>query len=317
MKKLQKTIKNNKKLNVFLLFLALSFVFWSLIKLSRSYTSTVDINLTYKDLPENKLLQSDPKSNVEVTLNAVGFTLLKHKFSKKEIEVSLKNIKRKTNTQYYLLSSNVLKSIVKSFDESSVIDMSPDTLYFELGKSISKKVKVEPDISIQYKTGYHLLGELNIDPEYITVSGPKSQVDSIIYLTTKNLKLTNVYDTINSKIDILTNDELAKLSYSTTSISVSGKIEKFTEQTLEIPIVIKNVPNSYKISTFPNKVKVVFQVGLSDFNKVSEDDFLIICDYKSIENDAIDYLIPKVILKPSFISSLKIIPNKIEFLLEK
>ncbi len=317
MKKLQKTIKNNKKLNIFLLFLALSFVFWSLIKLSRSYTSTVQINLTYTDLPENKLLQSDPKSNVEVTLNAVGFKLLKHKFSKKEIEVSLKNIKRKTNTQYYLLSSNILKSIVKSFDESNVIEMSPDTLYFELGRSISKKIKVEPDISIQYKTGYHLLGELNVDPEYITVSGPKSQVDSIIYLTTKNVKLTNVYDTINSQLDILINDELAKLSYSTTSISVRGKIEKFTEQTLEIPIVIKNVPNSYKISTFPNKVKVVFQVGLSDFNKVSEDDFLIICDYKSIENNTLDYLIPKVILKPSFISSLKIIPNKIEFLLEK
>ena len=296
------------------MFLLLSFVFWMLIKLSASYSSTVQINLSYVDLPENKMLQSEPKSKVEVTLNAVGFTILKHKFSKKEIEVSLKNIKKKRGTRYYLLSSDVLKSVDKSFDKSNVTDISPDTLYFDLGKSVSKKVRVESDISIQYKTGYHLSGDLIVNPDYVTISGPKSQVDSVVYVKTKNLKLTNVYDTINSQVELLTTD---KLSYSKTMIEIRGKVEKFTEQTLEVPIVVKNVPSSSKISTFPNKVKVIFQIGLSDFNKVSKEDFVVECDYKLIESDEIDYLIPKVIRKPSLVNSVKIVPNKIEFLLEK
>ena len=83
MNTVQKSIKSNKKLNVFLLFLVLSFVFWMLIKLSRTYTSSVEINLSYTDLPKNKMLQAEPKSKVKVTLDAVGFTLLKYKFSKK------------------------------------------------------------------------------------------------------------------------------------------------------------------------------------------------------------------------------------------
>ena len=78
MNKAQKTIKNNRKLNVFLLFLLLSFVFWTHIKLSRTYTSAVEINLSYIDVPENKMLQSEPNSKVEVRLEAVGFKLLKY-----------------------------------------------------------------------------------------------------------------------------------------------------------------------------------------------------------------------------------------------
>jgi len=314
---MQKSFKSNRKLHVFLLFLLLAFVFWMLIKLSRPYTSTVDVNLVYTDVPENKLLQSAPKSKVEVTLNTVGFKLLKHKFSKKEVAVSLKNIKKKKNTEYYLLSSNVLKSVDKSFIESNVIDINPDTLYVELGKSISKKVKVEADISIQYKTGYHLAGELEIEPAYITITGPKSQVDSIIYLSTKNAKLTNVYDTVDEEVSILMNDKLAKLDYSATKVRIKGAVEKFTERTLEIPVKVKNVPTPYTISTFPSKVKVVFQIGLSDFNKINENDFEVICDYGIVESDAVDYLIPKISSKPNLVGNVKIIPNKIEFLLEK
>ncbi len=313
----QKTFKNNRKLHVFLLFLILAFGFWMLIKLSRTYTSTVSVNLNYTDLPNNKMLQSEPESTVKVTLRAVGFTLLKHKFSKKKVEVSLKNSKRKKRSQYYLLSSNVLSSVNNSFSKSEVISIEPDTLFFELGKSISKKVKVEPDLTIQYKSGYHLSGALEVEPEYITISGPQSVVDSVIYLTTKNLKITDVYDTIHKEIAVVSNSKTSKLTYSHATVTIKGKVEKFTERTIEVPIKVKNAPKSYTIKTFPDKVNVVFQIGLSDFNRIDENDFEVICDYGIIESDGIDYLIPKVVGKPSFVTGVKVVPNKVEFLLEK
>ncbi len=313
----QKTFKNNRKLHVFLLFLILACGFWMLIKLSRTYTSSVDINLNYTDFPKNKMLQSEPESAVKVTLRAVGFTLLKHKFSSKKVDVSLKNSRRKKNTQYYLLSSKVLNLVNNSFSESEVLGIEPDTLFFELGRSISKKVKVEPDLVIQYKSGYHLSGDLEVDPEYITISGPKKLVDSVIYITTQNLKITNVYDTIHKEVAIVSNNKVSNLTYSTSKVMIKGKVEKFTERTIEVLIKVKNAPKSYTIKTFPDKVKVVFQIGLSDFNRIDENDFDVVCDYRIVENDGIDYLIPKLIGKPSFITGVKIIPNKVEFLLEK
>ena len=251
----QKTFKNNRKLHVFLLFLILAFGFWMLIKLTRTYTSSVDVNLTYTDLPKDKMLQSEPESAVKVTLRAVGFTLLKHKFSNKKVEVSLKNSKRKNRTQYYLLSSTVLNSVNNSFSKSEVIGIEPDTLFFELGRSISKKVRVEPDIAIQYKSGYHLSGDLEVDPKYITISGPKRLVDSVVYISTESLKITNVYDTIHKEVAIAANNSLSRLTYSATKVTIKGKVEKFTERTIEVPITIKNAPKSFTIRTFPDKVK--------------------------------------------------------------
>jgi len=313
----QKTFKNNRKLHVFLLFLILAFGFWMLIKLTRTYTSSVDVNLTYTDLPKNKMLQSEPESKAKVTLRAVGFTLLKHKFSNKKVEVSLKNSKRKNNAQYYLLSTTVLNSVNNSFSKSEVIAIEPDTLFFELGRSISKKVRVEPDLTIQYKSGYHLSGDLEVDPRYITISGPKRLVDSVVYISTESLKITNVYDTIHNEVEIAANNNLSKLTYSATKVIIKGKVEKFTERTIEVPITVRNAPKSFTIKTFPDKVKVVFQIGLSDFNLIDENDFNIICDYGIVERDGIEYLIPELIRKPSFVSGVKITPNKVEFLLEK
>lgn len=318
MNKAQKAFKNNKRLRVFLLFLSLAFVFWMLIKLSRTYTSTVKATLLYTDLPDNKMLQSAPDATVDVNLTGVGFSILKYKFSSNKVSVGLKKIKRKKGTIYYLLSDVLIKDVNKAFEEANVIEITPDTLYFDLGRSISKKVKVEPDVTIQYKSGFHLSGDLVIDPEYITVSGPKSQVDSIIFLETRNIELTNVYDSINKKVTIITNDgRFSNLTFSETEVSIKGKVEKFTEQTLEVPVKVINVPNGFKINLFPNIVKVVFQIGLSDFNKINENDFEVVCDYNLLIDENVDYLVPKVIYKSSLIETVKIIPNKVEFLLEK
>jgi hypothetical protein len=71
------------------------------------------------------------------------------------------------------------------------------------------------------------------------------------------------------------------------------------------------------ISTYPKEVKVVFQVALSDYNKISENSFKIQCDYKHTEDNNLEYLIPKIVEKPDILFDVKVIPNKIEYLIKK
>jgi hypothetical protein len=316
MNKAQHALKNNKKLRVFLLFLSLSFLFWMLIKLSKNYTATIKVNLTYVDLPENKMLQADPISTIKVTINSGGFRLLKYTFSNRDVTLSLKNIKKKNSAIFYYLGSDIIKDIEDSFSKADVKYIEPDTLYFSLGKSISKKVKVEPNLSIQYKSGYNLLGSLKIDPEYITISGPEAQVSSVNLLTTEPIQLNNISDSINKNIAIAKIKDLNKINYSAELINVRGKVEKFTEMSLEVPFRILNAPSN-RIKTFPNKVKIVFQIGLSDFNRVTEGDFDLVCDFSKVKIDEVNYLVPEVLNKPNIVKEIKIIPNKIEFLIEK
>ena len=316
MNKAQHALKNNKKLRVFLLFLGLSLLFWMLIKLSKNYTATINVNLTYVDLPENKMLQADPLSTIKVTLNSGGFKLLKYKFSNNDVKLSLKNIKKKNSSTFYYLGSDIIKDIDDSFFKADVKYIEPDTIYFSLGKSISKKVKVVPNLSIQYKSGYNLLGSLEIEPEYITISGPEAQVSSVVSITTEAIQLNNVSDTINKNIAIAKIKDLNKINYSVEQINVKGRVEKFTEMSLEVPFRILNAPSN-TIKTFPKMVKIVFQIGLSDFNRVTEGDFDIVCDFSNVKIDEVNYLVPEVLNKPNIVKEIKVIPNKIEFLIEK
>ena len=51
--------------------------------------------------------------------------------------------------------------------------------------------------------------------------------------------------------------------------------------------------------------------------KVSKLSFKIECDYSVSEKNNLGYLIPKIIEKPDFIKSVKIIPTKVDFLIQK
>ena len=67
---------NNKKLRIFLLFLMLSFLFWSLIKLSKNYIADVKFDLVFTEEPQNKLIQNTSSNEIILTVNTLGFKLL-------------------------------------------------------------------------------------------------------------------------------------------------------------------------------------------------------------------------------------------------
>lgn len=313
----QKKIKNNKKVRIFALFFLLSALFWLLIKLSREYTTTTQVSVVYKDLPENKILQSEVKDKINVKIKSIGFNLFKNKISTNELEVSLKNIRKKKGTTYYYLTSNLLDDLSDDFSKLQVIAIKPDTIYVDLSKSVSKKIKVVPNLDIQYQTGYNISGDLKISPKEIVVTGPSSQVDTITAVHTEELILKDVNTSIDEVLKIVEFESLDKVRYAAKKVEVTARVEKFTERSITASYTIINISNNYKISTFPKELELVFKIGLSDFNKISANDFEITCDFKEASNNGLSFLIPKITKKPSLVKDVKIVPNKIDFLLEK
>ena len=312
------SIKNSKKTKMLFLLLSLSFLFWMLIKLSKEYTDVVQFNVNYLNLPKGKMLQEDPKKNIDVIIKTFGFNLVKYHINKRSINVDLNSLKRKKGLIYYQLANDFLPQIQQQVAaDVFVVAVKPDTLYFHLGVSKTKNVKIVPDINIQFQSGYNLLGNLKVDPDNISISGPEVLIDSIEEIKTESISLTDVNSSILIKAPILVLDKSSKVSYAVQEVSVSGTVEKFTEAKLHLPFTIKNLPANYSISTFPDKVEVVFQIGLSDYNKINKNDFKISCDYNRTLKNELSYLIPEIGSKPSMVTEIKIIPQQIEYLIKK
>ena len=310
--------KNNRKVKVFLFFLVLSSIIWLLIELSKPYTSEALFKIEYINLPSDKLLQNTPISEIKVALNAPGFSLLKYKVKKHYISFNINNLAKKGST-YYLLPNKQLSLINTQLSGgTTVLSLLKDTIFIDLGNNISKKVAVIPKIDIQYKIGYNLIEELQISPDSVLITGAEKYIDSIKEIQTIPLNLEEVSQDINLDLELLMPVKSSNVLCSVNQVQIQARVDKFTEGRFLIPVTVINEPDGVKINPFPKEIEIVYQAGLSDFDQITENSFSIVFDYKQFERDSLrDYLTPDILKQSEFASSIKIIPNQIEFLIQK
>jgi hypothetical protein len=310
------TLKSNKKLRVFLLFLLLSFLFWTLIKLSREYISEVEFGLSYTDVPKNKLIQNEPSERINLTLKTTGFKLLRYGFKPKVLEYTLTEIDRKSGTEYYSeTSSNINFLQAQLSAETVVLNAEPDTLFFDLGVRKSREVKVVSEVDFEFKNGFNFVQPVKMEPQLVTISGPEKVINTINEVYTQDVTFQDLSSSFSRKVGLIPPNDAVEISVQ--EVNVIGEVDKITDGSFSIPFEVINLPRNYLISTYPKEVKVVFQVALKDFNKIPENSFRVQCDYKKSEDNNLDYLIPQVVEKPEIIFDVKVIPNKIEFLIKK
>ena len=310
-------MKNSRKISkAFISFLVASFLIWLLITFSKEYTTVITYAVIYKNIPQNKLLQEAPINKIDITVKASGFKILRSNFKNKRIQLEASNLQRKENSKFYFLTKNQVMKIQKQLLFGVELkEILQDTIYLNLGLLTSKKVALKPNLEINYHIGYDLLNEIKISPDSIIISGPKAQVEKTKYLDLSELKLDDVKSDFLEEVTILKLNNNFKISDLKTVIS--GSVDKFTEGKLQVSFTTKNLPKDINLTILSEKVEIVFVVALSNFSKISEASFKVECDYLISEKNNLGYLIPKVILAPDFIKSIKIIPKKIDFLIQK
>ena len=312
------SIKNNRKFKVFLFFLVLTSIIWLLIELSKTYTSSTVFNVEYKNLPNDKLLQIKPVAKLDVAIKAPGFNLLKYKFKAPKVSFNLNNLSKKGDLYYLLPNSQLSNLNTKLVGETEILSILKDTIFIEIGKNVSKKVPVVPKTEIKFKLGYNFIEKLSVLPDSIIITGSEKYIDSIKEISTVLLKLNDIYESIDSELDLIIPKKSKNLIFSSNKVRITGKVDKFTEGKFTIPVSIINEPDGVKVNPFPKQIEVVYQASITHFNKINDNSLLIIFDYKQYEKDSTtQFLTPVIKQKSEYISSLKIIPNQIEFLIQK
>lgn len=312
-------LKNDRSVRVFSIFLVLTTIIWFLIELSKIYSSTAEVKLVYTNLPKTKILQEKPVNRVGVVLRASGFKLMGYQVFSKKVSLDLTDaLHTKGNKNFLLLNRHLLEIENQLSSGTELLRFNTDTVFFELGATISKKIPVKLQLDASYKLGYNLMSDLKIQPDSILIIGPEKYIDTLQKINTKKLILTDVFQNINALVALQINEQIATISYAETKVKVSGVVEKITEGKLSIPVQIINVPAALTITTFPKNIEIVYQVGLSNFSKITENSFNVVFDYNEYLKDAsVVYLKPIVKNKSKWIRSMVIKPSKIEFLIQK
>ena len=315
------TAIRNGKAFVFFVCLALASFLWFLNALEKHYTDHITVPVRYINLPKDKDLMGKLPGKFELTVDAYGYTLLRHKlslaFSPVLIDVNeLTNnyLESKFMSKFTISTNGHKEEIAKQISsEIEIISIRPDSISFYVSNVIEKLVKVHPVVDVTFAREFILQRSPVAKPESILVRGPQEILDTLKYINTKPIELKNLSHTVEQDVNLVL---LPELKSELSEVTVQIAVEQYTEAKFDIPILIINQPDSLLIKTFPAKVKVSCRVGLSQYNKLVNSSFMAVIDYSHRSG-----VIPKlrVILEriPETVLSVDYFPKEVDYIIER
>ena len=318
MTKKNKNIKlksvQEKRLNVFVLFLFLSFLISLLVKLSNNYTQTLNFEFSPTGLKSNEVIISEVPKSINVTISGRGFELLKYYIEKPVIEVDFSQL-RKNNTQYVWSESEQLDKIINHFDSKIVVkSINPDTVVFPFDSQFIKKVPVIVVVNPTFAVGFDLIDDFRSSPDSITVTGPESMLNIINSVSTKKIELNEINSAVDFPVELNISPSLSQLNFSHQSVSVVANVGKFTEGMVNVPVTIVNVPEDLIINFFPKEISVVFYSSLDAYANINEADFIVECDFNLLTADN-NYLNPVLVKQPLDVKTAQLKITQLEFII--
>ena len=300
---------------VFGFFLIFSAILWGLVQLSKEYNRTVEIPLTYINIPLDKSLEDTPKK-IRFNLDAKGFLLIwKYKFFKPVLTIDLKNTKEVGSQLIYNIRdhrSSIENQLDIDFEDANFLK---DSLVIDFQLRKEKRVIVLPKTSLNYDVGFSAVNRVQLEPDSITVSGPEDIIDTLSSVSTKLISASNVNKDISGTIAIDTSN-LEKLNFYRNTVDYNQKVAKFTEGNVEISVDVINVPRGTNLTIFPKNVMVYYQVNLKNYEFVKADQFKVICDFNEIQK-GVGYMLAQISEQPHFVNNVRLNERKIQFIIKR
>lgn len=304
-----------KRFLVLVTCLLLAIAGWLFLALNNKYVYTAKTVLVYTNAPQKKAFHPLQSDTVDLQVEGTGWQLLfaRLRVNPPSISISLE----KLNNRNYILFSEQLYSVNNQLEtRQKIISIRPDTLYFDFSKRTVKKVPVRLVSNLGFIKQFGISDEIELNPDYVTVSGPQEELEKISEWRTDTLKLDNVHGLSVARVPMKQN-VLKNVSIFPSSVEVKIPVDEFTEKTVEVPLKVINNTDYYSIRLYPKKVKITFMVALSSYQQVNEDFVEAVVDLNEWRFQKHDQLTVKLTRFPDYCKLVKVAPEKIDFIIDK
>jgi len=314
-------IKLNQNIFIFGFFLFLSAVFWFFNALSREYYTDLMVPVKFINLPDNKLQVGNTSEFIKVKVSAFGYQVMDYKASTiSPIIIDLKQynlqlVQGSKSRKYFIPTSNFTHLITSVLgNEFKINAISPDSLVIELVKVISKKVPVKGNLSLEFRKQYMQQDSILFQPDSVKIKGIESVLDSIDAVFTTYEKIEDIHDSLRFEIPL---QKIRGTELSANSAICLIPAEEYTELELKLPVYTQNEPIGYVLKLFPSEVRVLFNVGFSQYRSITAEQFRIVADYEGVEKSGNSKVAIRMIKMPQHISNIRIFPSSLDYIIEK
>lgn len=307
--------KKNREFLIFLFFVFVSFSFWLLQVLDENYETEFSIPLRLKNVPENVVMTSELPTELRVGVKDRGTVLVNYMMGQTFFPVTLDFSEYAIKGNHVQISSSdIVKRISSQLNQSTkLLTIRPDTLEFIYTQGKGKMVPVKILGEVKAERQYYI-SDISYSPDSVMIYAPQAILDTIQYAFTKPINVEGISDTTHLRADIL---PVKGARFIPSYNDITLMVDIYAEKTLEIPVRGIGFPKDKILRTFPSKVKVSCQVGISRFKEVTADDFAVEVEYQSLSEHMDEKCKPTLTVLSPYVNHAHMNPKEIEYIIEQ
>jgi hypothetical protein len=309
--------RKNRKVYIFFICFVIAAMFWFLLALTRDYPATIAVNVTYENFPPHLVAANELPEKFTLEIKTSGYRIMtmgsKAEQNSLAVDVlSLTGIEPGVKTiSSNVLAANFIQQLGSDVEINSIV---PDSIMFDLSPSASVRLPVKAKLDVSFERQFDAVSPVRIVPDSVTAMLPYSLLGKINWIETESISARQLRSSLKQKVKLVI-PQGASLSLNEAEVNL--EVEKFTEGSAEVPVSIINLPNGLQVKIFPSRVNVKYQVALSKYDKVKSDMFTVVADASETTSGNGDKLAVKVISSPTFVRSVSLQPEKVDFILKK
>ena len=285
-------------------------VFWLFNALNKSYTTNINLPLTFDYDQDNYIAVRPLPEFVRFNVTGVGWNLFRRSAG---LQVPPLVVPLAQPSEVRKIVGSTLPALVTNQPEGFAINfVLTDTLHLAIEPKTSKQIKVSVDVpSLLFRNGYGLVSDIRVIPDSITIEGPVKLLNSLPSTFDIKLPNRNIDDDFSEHIEVkFLNDELIKRDPPT--VVVSFEVDNFVEVADSVPLQIVNPPRNAWPVIGRKELACVIAIPESSQDTFSPDSLKAVVDLKNITKG--EYKIfPTVVGLPPYSRVIKLDSISIKF----
>lgn len=297
---------------LYMLFVAISAIFWSVLTLGNSMHTHYKVKLTIDGIPEGTTLITDAPEYIDVSVRNNGYAFVRYMVGAIP-EVSL-NFSRFADGRgkVVLVKQNIEDLLRDVFGKDASIDaFSPEQLEIKYTTNPGKKVPIVVDGDFTADLQYVVDGNVKVTPGYVIVFSDADNLSSIEKVSTMHVVRHNLKETEVVKVALQKKENVRTVP---DSVVVTIPVEPLVSKEQEVAITVANCPVGEHLVAFPATIKISYLLPLSVYNKNASQLPVVFVDYNDVQKGV--NKIPLHTAKSSVFRGISLPVDSVEYIIE-
>jgi len=170
----------------------------------------------------------------------------------------------------------------------------------EMEEAVTRKVPVQSNISLNFRSQYGTIGTPSMRPDSIRVMGARSLIQNIEYWPTTQTAFEDINQSFTAYVDLEESNELVRISHN--QVQIEAEVVEFTEGEVRIPVEVEGQEGKPRVILNPANITLRYNIPVGQYVTAQQRNaplFRAVVDYSDIEQDTTGYVVPEFIIQDS------------------